>query len=188
MQVAHELDVLSRMADEVGDYVLAEPLFWQMQARSDFPKLTLGLMLLTRTKVRAVAAGLDAGQQANLAKAERQIDTALARWPVAAEKKGGRELHARLGLWRQFWDDCMEQPKTCGDNYPLAATHRAIAGQLLAAFARLADTDAARALAAQDAAILRRLVNSDFIWPPELKPLFPPDRDWYLYRRPAGVQ
>ena len=49
MSLSHDPATLKLMAAELPDYLLSDVLFWQMQAPSDYPKLSLGLMLLIRT-------------------------------------------------------------------------------------------------------------------------------------------
>jgi hypothetical protein len=186
MNAAHDLAVFKQMAAELQDYLLSDVLFWQMQAPSDFPKLSLGLMLLTQARLHAVDERLSQIQRSERDAAARQVQTVLGQWQVAAEKKAARELHSRLNLWQRFWQECGEEPRGCADNYAQEATQRVIAGLLLHSFPRLADSPDAPALEALDRTVRGRLTGDQFIWPPELAPGFPRAQHWYLYGQPAG--
>ena len=181
MNIAHELAVLKTMAAELGDYVLAEALFWQMQASSDFPKLSLGMMLLTRARLLAADAPLTPQQRAERDQATTQIETTLSKWAVAAENKAAKELRSRLNLWQRFLEDCQEDPRPCADNYAQDVTQRAIAALLLRQFSRLADSAEAQRLTPLDAQLRARLKPGPFLWPAELQSEFPQREFWFLY-------
>ncbi len=184
MNVHHEVAVYEKMAAELPDYILAEVLFWQMQAGSDFPKLSLGMLLLTRARLGVVQGSLSPAQRGQRDKANAAIESVLARWPVAAESKAERELRSRANLWQRFWDDCREQPATCADNYPHAVTQRVIAELLLREFPRLRSSPEAKPLEAVDQVARGRLQGDSFVWAPELQPGFPASDFWFLYRQP----
>ncbi len=186
MDTTRELSILTKMADELKDYLLAEPIFWQMQAPSSVPKLSLGLLLLTQTRLEAVDTRLSQDQRAARNAAARQVDATLGNWQVAAEKKAERELHTRVNLWQQFWDDCRENPRTCTEQYAHDVVQRVIAGLLLHKFPRTADSAAARSLEALDRLARGRLMGEAFVWAAELQGGFPEAEHWYLYRAPAA--
>ncbi len=181
MNIAHELAVLKTMAAELGDYVLAEALFWQMQAGSNFPKLSLGMMLLTRARLLAAGDQLTPQQRAERDRATTQIETTLSKWAVAAENKATKELRSRLNLWQRFLEDCQADPRQCADNYPQDVTQRVIAALLLRQFPRLAGSAEAQRLTPLDAQLRARLKPGPFLWPAELQSEFPQREFWFLY-------
>lgn len=185
MDLAHDLAVFERMASELKDYLLADVLFWQMQAPSDFPKLSLGLLLLTQARLEAADALLDQAQRAERNSTSRQVEATLGSWQVAAEKKAAQELRSRLNLWQQFWDECGEQPQSCADNYRQAVTQRVIAGLLLHKLPRLVEASEALPLTAIDRRARARLTGDRFVWDSALQPGFPRAEHWYLYGQPA---
>lgn len=187
MDVAHELAVLTKMADELKEYLLSDVLFWQMQAGSRFPKLSLGRLLLARERVRAAAAQLTSTQRAELQQAEQRLDHVLGQWQVAAERHAERELRSRANLWQRYWEECGERPAACAENYRQEVTQRTIATLLLRAFPRLEDTQEARVLIALDAVIRPRLQRQGFVWDAVLQAAFPADEFWYLYGQPSGL-
>jgi hypothetical protein len=186
MDTARELAVLTKMADELKDYLLSDVLFWQMQAGSDFPKLSLGRLLLARYRLRAVDERLTPEQRAQAQHTEQRLAHVLGQWQVAAERHAARELHARANLWQRFWEECAEHPAACADNYAQEVTQRAIAGLLLREFPRVAETPEARALAALDETVRPRLRRDGFVWDEPLRPGFPEADFWFLYGHPAG--
>ncbi|MGH2521977.1 MAG: hypothetical protein ACRDH2_05680 [Anaerolineales bacterium] len=182
MNLSHELAVLKKMADELNEYLLSEVLFWQLTpSPSSFPKLSLGLMLLTRARLQGADALLDAGQRAERDQTERQIETTLGKWQVAAENKAEKELRSRLNLWQRFLDECRQDGESCADNYPHEVTQRAIISLLLNEFPRLIDTPEAKRLTPLDTLVRGRLTGDEFIWPAELQSGFPEAEFWYLY-------
>ena len=183
MNVAHELEILRQIAIDLPEYLLADVLFWPM-AGADLPKLSLGMLLLTRIRLFSLADQLAPPQQDQRIAAEKKIDATLAQWRVAAEKKAEQELRSRTSLWQSFWEECRDDPKTCATNYPHEVTQRTIAALLLRAFPRLAETASAQALAIQDRSMRRKLKGDQFIWPPELQRAFPKDDFWFLYSLP----
>jgi hypothetical protein len=181
MSLYHDPATLKLMAAELPDYLLSDVLFWQMQAPSDYPKLSLGLMLLIRAELEARGQQLSPAQLAEVEKATGEIDVALAKWPVAAEKKALQELRSRINLWKAFWDDYLEDPYAHAHHYPDEITQRVIAALLLRRFPRLADSTEAKRLAPLDTQLRALLKSRAFIWPPELQAAFPQDEFWFLY-------
>jgi len=186
MNAAQDVDILKQMAADLKDYLLAEPVFWQMQGSSSYPKLSLGMLLLTQARLEAVDSQLSQTQRAERDAAARQIDATLGSWQVAAEKKAERELHTRVNLWQQYWDDCNNDPHACGEQYKHDVTQRVIAGMLVRRFPRLADTNDGRALDQLDRLASGRTVKQGFVWEAELQSGFPEAEYSYLYGSPAS--
>ncbi len=184
MDAAHELAVFGKMAQELPDYLLSGVLFWQLQAGSDFPKLSLGRLLLARARLRALEPRLSPAQQAAWREAEQQTHNALSQWQVAGERHASQELRARANLWQRFWEDCADSP--CADNYAHEVGQRTMAELLLREFARVGDTPEARVLKALDTTVKARLRANGFVWDEALRPVFPEKDFWFLYGRPYG--
>jgi hypothetical protein len=181
VNVDHELRLLKEIAADLPDYLLSEVLYWQMAGSVDFPKLSLGLLLLTRARLFAVADQLDSKQRTQLEDAQRKIEATLDKWRSTAEKKAEQELRSRATLWQRFWDECRHDPHSCASSYAHEVTNRVIAQLLLRAFPSLAKSPAARALAPVDGAVRARLQGERFIWPPEVQSAFPRSDVPYLY-------
>jgi hypothetical protein len=177
----HELKLLKEIATDLPDYILSDVLYWQMAGSADFPKLSLGLMLLTRARLAAQAGLLDARQLAELEAAESKIDETLEKWRSTAEMKADKELKSRATLWQRFWDECRQDPQNCAGSYSQEVTNRVIARLLQRAFPNLARSASAMALGPIDSGVRGRLQGEQFVWPPELQPSFPRSEFPYLY-------
>ena len=181
MNPEHDLAILQAMSADLPEYLLSEVLFWQMQAPSNFPKLSLGYLLLIRARLLATGSQLLSGQQTELARINHAVDAALLKWPVAAEKKAAQELRSRLNLWARFLDESDEDIRAGAENYRHEVNQRVIAALLLSQFPRLADTEEARRLPPLDARLRGKLKAGSFLWPAELQSAFPTAEFWFLY-------
>ncbi len=183
MNASREVSILKEMATELESYLLAEALFWPLRPGSDFPQLSLGMMWLTRARLRAVASQLTSAQSADHDRAEGQLDTGLSRWAVAAETKAQKELRTRLNLWQAFLSEHAESPHTTAENYAQEVTHRTMAALLIHHFPRLADSPEASRLPGLDAQLRARFKVGHFVWRDELHNEFPQNEFWFLYGR-----
>ena len=181
MDPQHDLAVLKAMSADLQAYLFSEVLFWQMQAPSSFPSLSLGGLLLTRARLLAVSPRLLPAEQTEVAQANRQIESVFFKWAVAAEKKAAQELRSRINLWARFLDECEEEGQAGAEGYRHEVSQRVIAALLLSQFPRLADADEARRLAPLDAWLRARLKTGGFIWPAEVQAGFPSGEFWFLY-------
>ena len=181
MNPALELKLLKEMAADLSDYLLSDVLYWQMAGSADLPKLSLGLLLLTRARLTALTDQIDAKQRAELEETQRKIDATLEKWRSTAEKKAGQELHSRATLWQRYWDECRQDPHACASSYPHEVTNRVIAQLLLRAFPNLSKSPDALVLGPVDRAVRARLQGEQPVWPPEVQPAFPKSDFPYLY-------
>jgi hypothetical protein len=181
VNVARELNLLKEMAADLSDYLLSDVLYWQMAGSGDLPKLSLGMLLLTRARLSAVADQLDSKQTNRLDETLRQIGATHERWRSTAEKKADQELHSRATLWQRYWDECRHEPSSCASSYPHEVTNRVIAQLLLREFPSLAKSANAMLLQPTDRAVRGRLQGEQPVWPPELQPAFPKTEFPYLY-------
>jgi hypothetical protein len=173
------------MVSDLQEYLLSDVLFWQMQAPSYIPKLSLGLLLLTRAQLEAAQGRLSPAQQAEVERATREMDAVLSKWAVAAEKKAGQELRSRINLWQGFLDEYRDDPHRYTGHYSDEVAQRVIAALLLRRFPRLADSTEAKRLGPLDSQLRGRLKDDSFIWPEEIQPAFPQSEFWYLYGKPG---
>ena len=182
MNLAHDLAVLKAMAEALPTALLAEGVFWPLGGPSDFPQLSVGMLLLTQARLQAAEVALTPAQRTERDAAERAGEITLARWPVAAENKAAHELRVRLNSWAAFLQDCREA--SAADVWPSAVTHRAIAALLLQRFPHLAESAEALRLPALDAALRTYLRPGPFVWAVVYQTGFPPEAFWFLYAKP----
>lgn len=181
MNASRELAILKAMAAECESYLLAEPLFWTLRPGSDFPQLSIGLMLLVRCRLRALASHLTPAQSTEHDRADREIEAVLSRWAVAAETKALKELRTRLNLWQAFLSEYAEAPLTSAENFNQEVNHRAIATLLIQRFPSLTTAPETNRLVGLDAQLHARFKPGGFVWRAELQPEFPAAEFWYLY-------
>ncbi len=153
-------------------YLLSEELFWPLSA--DQPRLTVGGMLLVSQRLRARLSFAGWGNWIE------QLNRVRSRWRSAWERKAGREVRARLDLWRNFLEDVRQSEPKAG-MYSQQVEYRVML-QLL----RDELTIRAPDLGAVDALdrLLRTLwLPGAFVWEADLTSVFPEPDFWFLYGR-----
>lgn len=183
MKAAHELEIFKAMTAELEPFLLSDALFWTVRPGSDFPQLSLGLMLLVRSRLQALAPSLTPAQSTEQVRAEGQLEVALRRWAAAAEAKAQKELRTRINLWQAFLSELAEAPHTSAENYAQEATHRTIAALLIQQFTGLAESSEAGRLTGLDAQLRGRFKPGHFVWAVDLQGEFPQSEFWFLYGR-----
>ena len=190
-----DLQILEGMADQVRTYLIEDELFWPIpgRLRGGMPRLTLGGYLLRRHRLTALRGSLSADQQARLDAALAVFDAALSEWSVHATRKMLREWDVRINLLTQFLKDCeREDASSCLDGWPNQAKVRTIVHHLAGAL------EAAGALETSHKADVRRIDNGlrrfllsgddqQFLWSPDLAPVYPRDAYWWLWVVPQGT-
>lgn len=157
---------------ELENYLLSDELYWPVTARGyNLPRLTLGGLLLTKTRLQAQ------GEQIESLLA--QLEAVRAKWQVAWEKKAGREFQSRFGLWGNYLSDYRQQPEGNADSYPHEVRNRAMLQLLQPELPQ--ELPEREALAPLDSALRGNLVPGNFIWEPAVQPGFPRGEYWFLY-------
>jgi hypothetical protein len=95
--LTQDLSYFQAGMESLEAYLLSEELFWPLTG--DLPRLTIGGMLLAgkRLEVRA-----EAGEWMSLSDS---LDAVCMKWRSAWERKAGREIHARLDLWKNYLEE-----------------------------------------------------------------------------------
>ena len=163
---------------ELADYLLSGELFWRLSVwEGGLPRLTIGGLLLARTRLRARLTAPAA--QADLAALEGQMDAIRLKWRSAWERKAGREVHARLDLWRNYLTDYRQSPENYADAYPQEVQWRVMLQLLTGEFS--SPPPELEALSGLDAIVKSRWLLGDFIWDTDLMTGFPQQDYWFLY-------
>jgi uncharacterized protein YukE len=157
---------------ELGDYLLSNELYWPIAARGyDLPRLTIGGMLLVKTRLEARGERIEA--------LVAQLDTVRSKWRAAWETKAGREVQARIRLWSNYLTDYRQNPEGHADAYPHEVRFRVMLHLLLA---ELPTPPAEQeGLSQLDGVLRASLSPGDFIWEADLQPGFPREVYWFLY-------
>ncbi|MBN1454545.1 MAG: hypothetical protein JW963_26240 [Anaerolineales bacterium] len=157
---------------ELGDYLLSHELYWPIAARGyDLPRLTIGGILLAKTRLEARAERIEA--------LVAHLNAVRSKWQVAWETKAGREVQARMRLWSNYLADYRHNPEGHADAYPHEVRSRVMLHLLLAELA--APPAEQEGLSQLDAVLRTSLSSSGFIWETDLQPGFPREVYWFLY-------
>jgi uncharacterized protein YukE len=157
---------------ELKGYLLSDELYWPITARGhDLPRLTIGGLLLAKTRLEARGERIEALMA--------QLDAVRSKWQVAWETKAGREFKSRFGLWNNYLKDYRQNAERHADAYPQEVRNRAML-QLLRTEIPEALPER-EALASSDSMLRTSLSPSAFIWEPNLQSGFPRGDYWFLY-------
>ena len=189
----YDLAAVEAMASELEPYLMSDTLYWQLSPAKAIvpvaPMLTLGGLLLRLHRLQGQEEALTPEQSARLASADQTFRSTLKSWKAHAAARMLRELDARLKSWSWFVEDCRAQKRACITHYPTEAELRTLIALLLDKAAEYEDVSQHRERLAQlDAQFCHWFRPGDFIWRPELAPVYPPERFWWLYGRPDFQQ
>ena len=180
------------MGDKLRDYLLGDALYGPVGGGflrgSGSPQLTIGAFLLRRRRLVLLRDAIEAAAQAQLDATIDQHDTIQREWTLHYEKKLRQEAGSRLKLLAAFIRDCGERPRDCAGTYPVEAMRRTITQEILLGLDELA-YDKRECLAEAghiDAGLRRHLKVCPFIWSPQLEPVYPRAKFWWLYGKPAA--
>lgn len=185
----HDLAVVEAMVTELEPYLKSDILYWQLSPAVPIapapPLLTLGGFLLRVRRLSGQQQILDAGQQGRLDAAIAEFETVTHEWSVHVEQRLRRELKARLDSWQWFVEDCDAQQQNCVTYYATEAELRTVIEYLLEFGGQLCDlSPQMNRLRGLDGRLRRWFEPGEFVWRPDLEPLYPRERYWWLYGRP----
>ncbi|MBK8903315.1 MAG: hypothetical protein IPM53_19180 [Anaerolineaceae bacterium] len=187
-KLAHDLEILQAMADQMDEYLRSETLFWPM-GYSDMPNLTLGGYWLRQHRLTALRRLLSSEQQAQLDTAVQTFNTAVSEWVVRTEKRAHTELEARIRQWGEYLRDLADKKSADIASYPSQVEVRAIITALVNQLRQppyTLDHTLANAAVSLDKGLRARLARGDFVWPDEWQPAYAEAEYWYLYGRPKS--
>ncbi|MDO9349234.1 MAG: hypothetical protein Q7T47_08095, partial [Anaerolineales bacterium] len=110
---------------------------------------------------------------------EGKMDAVRTKWRSAWERKAGREVHARLDLWRNYLSDCRDSPENYADAYPQEVQWRVMLQLLSGEFS--SPPPELEALSGLDTIVKSRWLPGEFIWDADLITGFPQQDYWFLY-------
>ena len=185
-KLAHDVHILSAMAEEMEAYLGSDVLFWHM-AQGGMPVLTLGGYLMRQHRLLALYDSLNGEQQAEVDAAVAQFNKALEERTVLSEQKAHRELDARLRQWEEYLKDVERGQASAKSNYSTAVEARAMIAALTD-FLQLApyqlDKRVVQRTALLDGRLRPRWVSGDFVWPEDWQKAYPRSEYWWLYGHP----
>lgn len=169
--------------DQLKDFLLVEDLFWPIgvnppPGEPNFPRLTIGGLLLARERLKARRLLLDV--EAKFIKLLSEMQTITAEWHIAWGNKARREFQMRLNMWRDFIEEYRREPESNANRYSYEVRLRVML-HLLSQESEELNPPSVDLLASLDKVLRALLVSSDFLWEPELINGFSQGEYWYLY-------
>ena len=159
---------------ELEPYLLSDELYWPLaSSRIGLPRLTIGGLVLAETclKVRM--------DKPDFLQLEQEKDRIRSKWYSAWECKAGREIRARLDLWRNYLVDFRQAPEAHADAYPQEVRWRVIL-HLLSSEATISTAESDE-LGTLDEVLKASFMEGKFIWDVALVSAFQRHTCWYLY-------
>lgn len=165
------------------DYLLSDKMFWPLTIHPpagdpDYPRFTLGGLLLSIKRLGAFKKSL--GQTTQLNRVNTELDVIRSKWRVAWERKVNHNFSIRLRMWGEFVDEYRLNPQENADRYAYEIRLRVML-DLFQAEGGGGQRSESDLLTMLDSFIRKVLISDGFIWEPEIESGFPEDHFWYLY-------
>ena len=155
-----DLQYLEAGIRELQDYLLSNELYWTLAGASSLPRLTVGGLLLARTRLGGRADSFAA--RVDAIRLERQS---------AWDAKTSREVRARSDLWKNYLMDYRESPQSHVSEYPQQVRYRAMLTLL------------GQNVNEHDEYVRGVFIEGKFVWEPECESNFSRDSFWFLFGR-----
>ncbi len=163
---------------ELTDYLLSGELYWPLTVgAAGAPRLTIGGLLLAQARLRARR--FSPAVQVEMAALDGKMDAVRMKWRSAWERKAGREVHARLELWRNYLSDYRDSPEHHAHAYPHEVQWRVMLQLLSGEF--VFPPNESDALSGLDAIVKAHWLPGGFVWEVDLATAFPKQEYWFLY-------
>jgi len=187
--VDYNLGMARAALDELEAFLQSPDVFWPLSHNSlvtgsPFPRLSLGVVLLTLDELRAVEPDLAPAELTATQVVGNEFDRIKLKWTVAVERKALGEMSQRLSIWRAYLQDLSESPSGTED-YPTEVRQRVALARLLDLAGRNPGIQpTAQSLRQLDDSLRARFEPGEFIWDHRLKAVYTPAGFWFLYGRP----
>ncbi len=177
-----DVRVLAAMASSLTPYLYEDEMYGYLAG--NLPKLTLGGLLLRLHRLSCLEHALSVEQQTLLHDARINFEAERANWAVHYENKIVRELRARIEALEFFVRECEEDPLPCAANYPVQAEKRTMIHHLLEESSEheILEDDIRARVRQLDQKLRALLREGLFISDEVLKPAYPAEPFWWLYR------
>jgi hypothetical protein len=166
---AQDISFFQAGLESLEAYLLSEELFWPLTG--NLPRLTVGGMLLAGKRIEVRAAG-------GWTRLSVRLEAVRTKWRSAWERKAGREVHARLDLWKGYLEEVARKSPDPG-LYSQQVRWRVMLQLLGDEFsAPPRELEAVRGL---DAILRTAWLPGAFVWEAGLSCAFPEPGYWFLY-------
>jgi hypothetical protein len=178
----YDLRFTQACLEEMESYLLSDEVFWPISATSpagspDFPRLTLGSLLLSQCRLKAYPQ--DQAQSTLVRRIVGEIELIHSKWRVMWEKKAVRSFTVRLRMWNEFLDEFRSSPPENADRYAYEVRLRVMLELLKSEGGGHQQTEM-EMLGGLDRYLKSVLKVGGFIWEEEVQSGFPNGIYWYL--------
>jgi hypothetical protein len=189
----YDLGFIRSSVEVLESYLLSDEVFWQVsgnppEGSPDYPRLTLGNLLLSETRLNAYSVNPD--QEASRQQVESEVDRLRTKWRVRWEMKAAHSFGVRLRMWGDYLEEYSANPQENSDRYAYEVRLRVIL-ELLKVEGGGQPVEV-EMLAGLDKSLRSMLEMTGFIWEPEVQSGFSEGVYWYLYgtlpRRSVSVR
>ena len=185
-----DLVTVLAMAEELEDYIIADDLYRTITVRTAGGNQNLqmtGADLLTRLyRLQGERGQLSASEQAQLDAAQQRVKQTIYSLRTRFHNRLQREIKTRLDSLKWFLDDCGADRQRCHVDFPFEMRNRQRIEEALKELDYTIGEELQKQLQQIDSRIRMLAVSSPFLWDEHLRPIFPPDKYWYLYLRPMN--
>jgi hypothetical protein len=182
--IVYDLNYLATGLGELKNYLLAKELFWPLNLPPSFakpasPKLTPGNLLLSSARLNAYNRGkkLNARQESDLLKLERDFKAQCRKLAVAWGKKVDHEFNSRFRQWGHYLNEVVRDANAHAPYYATEVRLRVLLELLQDELDQKPEAD----LTILDGGLRPYFTPGDFIWDEDLAIGFPEEKYWYLY-------
>ncbi len=174
--------------EQMESYILAKDIYRPVgvrapQGETPYPQLTLGNLLLAKKRAEQNAQGF--AQSTEITRLHNELEALRSRWRSAWGNKANAEFRSRLKLWGDFFSEYRQHPEAHHDRYPYEVSRRVILELLSEEVIDLPLADE-QLLHLLDDLLKEISLPGPFLWEENLKPAFPAETFWYLYRSLSG--
>jgi hypothetical protein len=179
----YDLKFLRAGVSQLEKYLIADNIFWPLDIQAaagepPYPQLTLGWLLLFRTRASSSCEGEDTHLERE--QIAQEINSTRAKWLLAWKNKARAEFHARLNLWRDFLEEYRINPRDNYARYSYEVSRLVCLNLLWAEAGEIRESDI-QVFNMLDSVLRGRFVPGKFIWDDKIAPSFPKTNYWYLY-------
>lgn len=186
-----DLEIAEAMVAELEDYIVKDELYRTLIVRTsagdENMRMTGGALLARLYRLQGERSGFSAPLQQRLDAVQKTADTVIRSLRGRFHERLQREMKARLDSLRWFLDECYTDRQRCRTEFPFEMRNRQRIEEILKQLGNDVPVELKTTLNEIDKRIRGVAQPSEFTWDPRVQRIFPPERYWYLYLRPAGT-
>lgn len=189
--IEDNLKVASAMMAEIPDFLKSNEVFWPLDASAasraqQFPKLSIGGLLLALDQLAAQANAMTPEQAARYRELQNRYAEIADEWPANIARKAAAEMNQRVNLWRAYLQELNDNPRLA-EAYPQEVRNRFLLERLLEPAQGAPELrDLRDRIAGLDRLFRSTFQPGDFVWDPRMLGSYPNERYWFLFGHPRA--